>query len=99
MVTARLASTCCSTAVQSVGWNGSPRLPPTLEYSSKSVSSCCMRLAPIHGKGDKLVGLGIELTPVALGEQLGETRHRAERFLEVVRGDVGELFQLRVRPG
>ena len=56
-------------------------------------------LGTIHGKGNILIGLGIELARVALGEQLGKTRNGAQRFPEIVRGNVGELFQLRVRPG
>ena len=45
---------------------------------------------------DVLVGPFVELPAVAALEQLGEAGHLAQRFLEVVRGDVRELLQLGV---
>lgn len=52
----------------------------------------------VDGEGDVLVGPLVQLAPVAPLQELGEAGHLAQRFLQVVRGDVGELFQLRVRP-
>ena len=46
-----------------------------------------------------LVGALVELALVALLEHLAEARHLAQRLLQVVRGDVGELLQLGVRAG
>ena len=48
---------------------------------------------------DVLVGAVVELTPVALLEQLREAGHLAQRLLEVVGGDVGELLELGVGAG
>ena len=45
---------------------------------------------------DVVVGVGAELTPVRLGEELGEAAHHAERLLQVMGGDVGELLELGI---
>ena len=56
-----------------------------------------MRVRAVDGEADELVGVVVELAPVAAGEELGVARHHAQRLLQVVRGDVGELLELRVR--
>ena len=45
---------------------------------------------------DELVGVGVELAPVALRDQLQVARNHAQRLLHVVRRDVGELLELGV---
>ena len=54
-------------------------------------------LGAVHGELDVLVGPGVQLARVAALQQLGEARHLAQRLLQVVRGDVGELLELGVR--
>jgi hypothetical protein len=53
-------------------------------------------LGAVHGELDVLVGPGVELAGVTPLEQLGEARHLAQRLLQVVRSDVGELLELGV---
>src|SRR5262249_42616405 len=50
----------------------------------------------VHGVGDVLVGLGIELALVALGQQFQVTGYHAQGLLQVVGGHVRELLQLGV---
>ena len=50
----------------------------------------------VDGEPDVLVGARVELPAVALLQQLAEARDLAQRLLEVVRGDVGELLELGV---
>ncbi len=50
----------------------------------------------IHGKADELVGVAVQPTHVALGQQVEKTGDLAQRFLQVVRGDVGKLLKLGV---
>ena len=56
-------------------------------------------LGAVDGEGDVLVGALVELAAVALLEQLAEARHLAQRLLQVVRRDVGELLEVGVGPG
>ena len=56
-------------------------------------------LGAIHGIVDVAVGRLVQPAGVALGEQLGEAGHHAERFLQIVGGHVGEALQLRIGPG
>ena len=53
-------------------------------------------VGPVHGEGDELVGVGVQLSLVAPGEQLRVAGHHPQRLLQIVRGDVGELPQLLV---
>ena len=53
----------------------------------------------IDGVADQLVGTSIQLALVALLENLHAPRHGPQRFLQVVRGDVGELLQVDVGAG
>lgn len=50
----------------------------------------------VDGEGDVLVGALVQLLAVAPLEELGEAGDLAQGLLEVVRGDVGELFELGV---
>ena len=53
----------------------------------------------MHRSGDKfevLVGLFIQLWAITPFEQLGVTGDSAQGFLQVVRGYVGKLLQLRI---
>ena len=54
-------------------------------------------LGAVDGELDVLVGALVELALVAPLEQLAEARDLAQRLLQVVRGDVGELLELGVR--
>ena len=50
----------------------------------------------VDGEGDVLVGALVELPRVPALEHLAEARHLAQRLLQVVGGDVGELLELGV---
>ena len=56
-----------------------------------------MRCGAVDGEADELVGVVVELALVAARQQLRVARHHAQRLLQVVRGDVGELLELGVR--
>ena len=58
--------------------------------------STCMRLAPSTANADVFDAALVELVAVALLEQLAERGHLAQRLLQVVRGDVGELLEFGV---
>ena len=51
----------------------------------------------VGGELDVRLRAVVELPLVAPLEHLGEARHLAQRLLQVVRGDVGELLELGVR--
>ena len=53
----------------------------------------------VHREVDVLVGALVELSIVAASQEGDVARYHAERFLEVVGGDVGELLQFPVRAG
>lgn len=53
-------------------------------------------LGAVDGEVDVLLGPVVQLVAVPLVEQLAEGRDLAQRFLQIVRGDVGELLQLGV---
>ena len=69
---------------------------PTREKASRSLISACMRLAPSTAKAMYCSPRSSSWPAVAVLEQLAEARHLAQRLLEVVRGDVGELLELGV---
>ena len=51
---------------------------------------------PVHREVDELAPLLVELVAVTTLQQLRVARHHAQRLLQVVRRDVGELLQLLV---
>ncbi len=53
-------------------------------------------LGAVHGEVDVLPAAVVELVGVALLQELAERRDLAQRLLQVVRGDVGELLELGV---
>ena len=59
---------------------------------------------PLHAGGalgravDVFEGLGVHVFGEAAFQQFHVTAHRAQRLLEVVRGNVGELFQVAIGP-
>ena len=53
-------------------------------------------LGPVDGEVDVLIRAVIELPGVAALERLAEAGHLAQRFLQIVRGDVGELLEVGV---
>ena len=83
---------------QVVAVDGLERAPAAADARelSRSLISCCIRLAPSTANS-MYVGALVELPLVAPCEHLGEARHHAQRLLQVVRGDVGELLELGVR--
>ena len=50
----------------------------------------------VHGVSDELVRVCVELATVTFAEQLGVARHHAQRLLEVVGSDIGELLEVGV---
>ncbi len=54
-------------------------------------------LRPVDREVEVLLPALVELVAVALLEELAEARDLAQRLLQVVRGDVGELLELGVR--
>src|SRR5215217_6531909 len=69
---------------------------PAREYASRSSIRVRMRAAPSTGVVDEGVGVRVELAVVAAAQQLQVARDHPQRLREVVRGDVGELRELRV---
>ena len=53
-------------------------------------------LGPVDREGDVLVGALVHLPAVALLQELREARDLAQRLLQVVRRDVGELLEVAV---
>ena len=54
-------------------------------------------LDPVDRERDVPVGVLVELPLVAPRQELGVIGDHPQRFLEVVRGDVGELLELLIR--
>src|SRR5438445_6553212 len=52
-------------------------------------------LGAVHRVVDVFVGLFVEFSLVAFGQELGVGRNHAQRLLQVVRIDVGKLLQSR----
>ena len=50
----------------------------------------------VHGEANKLIGILVQLPPVALGQELGKAGHHAQGFLEVMGGHIGELLQFGI---
>ena len=48
----------------------------------------------VHRVINKLIGILIQLSPVALGQELGKAGYHAQGFLEVMGGHIGKLLQL-----
>ena len=70
---------------------------PTRENVEQVVDQLLHPLGAVDGELDVLVGALVELAAVAALEQLAEAGDLAQRLLQVVRGDVGELLELGVR--
>ena len=70
--------------------------PPHAREVEQVVDQLLHPLGAVDREGDVLVGALVELPLVAALEHLGEARDLAQRLLEVVRGDVGELLELLV---
>ena len=70
---------------------------PTRENASRSLMRICMRLAPSTAKWMYCSPRSSSWPAVAALEHLAEARDLAQRLLQVVRGDVGELLELGVR--
>ncbi len=51
----------------------------------------------VDGKCDELVGIGVEPADISPLQELTIAGDRAQRFLQVVRGDVGKLLEFGVR--
>ena len=80
---------------RSTGRAASPSRP-TRENASRSLISCCIRLAPSTANSMYWSARVVELAAVAALQELQKLRHLAQRLLQVVGGDVGELLQLGV---
>ena len=51
----------------------------------------------VHGERDEFVGVGVELAPVAVGQELHVAGDHPQRLGQVMRGDVRELREITVR--
>ena len=69
---------------------------PTRENASRSLISTCMRLAPSTAYAMYCLARSSSCSAYLRFEHLAEARHLAQRLLQVVRGDVGELLELAV---
>ena len=96
MAPRRLTSACCSASSLEVSSSSLPFVP-TREIGQQVLDQPLHAAGAVHREGDELVGIGVELALVAPGQQLRVAGHHAQRLLQVVRGDVGELPQLLVR--
>ena len=76
---------------------GLARGPPHPAERQQVVDQRLHPLGAVDGELDVLVGPVVQLARVAALQQLAEARHLAQRLLQVVRGDVGELLELGVR--
>ncbi len=88
-------SPAASAASQATGPSSSRR-PAHPAEREQVVDQHLHPLGPVHGELDVLVGLLVELAAVAALQQLAEAGDLAQRLLQVVRGDVGELLELGV---
>src|SRR6185312_1253501 len=73
------------------------RAAPDAREREQVVDQLLHALGTVDREGDVLPAALVELVAVALLDQLAEARDLAQRLLQVVRGDIGELLQLRVR--
>ena len=71
---------------------------PMRENASRSLMSRCMRCAPLTANAMYWSARSSSWPGVAPLQQLAEAGHLAQRLLQVVRGDVGELLQVAVGP-
>ncbi len=69
---------------------------PTRENASRSLIRSCIRRAPSTAKPMYWSARASSSPAVALLQQLAEGGDLAQRLLEIVRGDVGELLELGV---
>ena len=70
------------------------RQPADARELEQVVDQLLHPLGAVDGELDVAVGALVELALVAALEHLGEARDLAQRLLQVVRGDVGELLEL-----
>ena len=95
IIVARSARTLVTSRSKSTSVYG--RLdPPDAREGQQVVDQVLHPPRAVDGEADVLVGARVELASVALLEQLAEARDLAQRLLQVVRGDVGELLELGV---
>ena len=73
-----------------------PRHPADAGELEQVVDQVLHPAGAVDGELDVAVGALVELARVAPLEHLGEARDLAQRLLQVVRGDVGELLELLV---
>ena len=91
----RLASAVSSAASRSTSVFSDVEAPDPGERQ-QVVDEHLHALGAVDGECDVLDAALVELVAVALLEQLAERRDLAQRFLQVVRGDVGELLEFGV---
>ena len=72
-------------------------LGPDARIGQQILDQALHAAGPVHREGDKLIGVGVQLSFVAPGKQLRVAGHHAQRLLQIVRGDVGKLSQFLVR--
>ncbi len=86
----------CATSVVGVDALVRRGHPPDAREVEQVVDQLLHPLGAVDRERDVAVGALVELALVAALEHLGEARDLAQRLLQVVRGDVGELLELLV---
>ena len=91
------SSAVASASVQVDVGRAPPPTRPTRENAEQVLDEPLHALGAVDGELDVLVGALVELAAVPLLQELGEAGHLAQRLLQVVRRDVGELLEVAVR--
>ena len=92
------ARVCASTCSRSTSARSRCVEPADAGERQQVVDELLHALGAVDRELDVLVAALVELALVAALEQLAEARDLAQRLLQVVRGDVGELLELGVGP-
>ena len=92
----RLTSACIRASSLEVSASSLP-LRPDARIGQQVLDQALHAAGAVDGEGDELVGVGVQPSLVASRQQLRVARHHAQRLLQIVRGDVGELAQFLVR--
>ncbi len=92
------STTLSRTEVRSTAANSLPRVS-TRAYPRTASTISCIRSAPRTTRSRIVPGLVVEFVADRGVEELEIARDHPQRLLEIVRDDVGELFEFGVGPG